>query len=102
MKDKHFYVEELHRKLQETAPALASAITQRDLAILVSEGIDCLKEIIIKGEPIRFHKFGIFELYASKRRKGRNPQTGEAITIPPRKKVKFRTSKTFADDVINL
>jgi len=102
MKDKHFYAEELHRRLQRTTPALASAITQRDLEVLVTEAIACLKEIIVKGEPIRLHKFGIFELYASKRRKGRNPQTGESISIPPRKKVKFRTSKTFADEVIDL
>jgi len=102
MKDKNSFSEELFRRIEEKYPSMATNFTKKDAATLTNEFIDCLKDVIKDGEPIRFHGFGIFELYASKRRKGRNPQTGESIDIPPRKKVKFRTSKSFADQVINL
>lgn len=102
MKDKHSFVSLLHERVQKKFPVLASSLTKKDLVVIFNETIDCLKDVIKEGEPIRFHGFGIFELYASKRRRGRNPQTGEVIDIPPRKKVKFRTSKSFADEVIDL
>lgn len=102
MKDKHTFTTALHERIEDKYPGIAAAISKKDVAILVGEFIDCLKDAIQQDEPIRFHGFGIFELYASKRTKGRNPQTGESIQIPPRKKVKFRTSKSFADSVIHL
>ena len=37
----------------------------------------------------------MFEAYDKASRKGRNPQTDEAITLPPRKVVVFRLSRKF-------
>jgi DNA-binding protein HU-beta len=37
-----------------------------------------------------------------KARMGRNPQTGEAIKIPARKKVGFTVSKNFKDSVLGV
>ncbi len=39
--------------------------------------------------------FGKFEAYDKEARKGRNPQTDETITLPPRKVVVFRLSRKF-------
>ena len=39
--------------------------------------------------------FGKFEAYDKNARKGRNPQTDESITLPPRKVVVFRLSRKF-------
>ena len=36
----------------------------------------------------------------TKARMGRNPQTGEAIKIPARKKVRFTVAKTFKESVL--
>jgi len=43
--------------------------------------------------------FGTFEVRDRAERKGRNPQTGEEITIPERKVPAFRAGKTFKDSV---
>ena len=43
--------------------------------------------------------FGTFEIRDRVERKGRNPQTGEEITIPERKVPAFRAGKTFKENV---
>ncbi len=43
--------------------------------------------------------FGTFETKDRASRKGRNPQTGEEITIPERTAPVFRAGKTFKDKV---
>jgi len=102
MKVKHNFLDLMYAKIGQRFPDLCLRVTRSDIDNIYNVGIETLKEMIKSGDPIRFHGFGIFELYASKRRVGRNPQTGETIPIPPRKKVKFRTSKAFADEVIDL
>jgi len=102
MNDKHNFTDFLYSQVEKDDPELFTRLNKKDVITLVNTGIKGLKSMIKTGEPLRFHGFGIFELYASKRRVGRNPQTGETIKIPPRKKVKFRTSKAFADEVIDL
>jgi len=43
--------------------------------------------------------FGTFEVKDRSERKGRNPQTGEEITIPARTVPVFRAGKSFKDSV---
>jgi DNA-binding protein HU-beta len=54
---------------------------------------------IIAGKKARIDKIGV--LYAKERaaRKGRNPQTGEEISIPASKKIAFRAAKSLKDAV---
>jgi len=59
----------------------------------------CIKEDINNGIDVRLHNFGTFKLTTRSdrpERQGRNPSTGETITIPaqPEKKViTFKQSK---------
>ena len=55
-----------------------------------------------KGEPLKIPGLGIFRLRKMKARMGRNPQTGEAIKIPARKKVGFTVSKSFKETVLGI
>ena len=50
---------------------------------------------IKKDNALLISGFGKFEAYDKASRKGRNPQTDEAITLPPRKVVVFRLSRKF-------
>ena len=53
--------------------------------------LDFLTETVVKsvkkGESVKIPGLGIFRLRKMKARMGRNPQTGEPIKIPARKKV---------------
>jgi integration host factor subunit alpha len=54
-----------------------------------------MKQAIKKDHALLISGFGKFEAYDKKARKGRNPQTDETITLPPRKVVVFRVSRKF-------
>ena len=52
--------------------------------------ISVLSETIANGEQVSFTGFGSFKVVERSERKGRNPRTGAAVKIPPRKVIKFR------------
>ena len=54
-----------------------------------------MKQAIKKDDALLVSGFGKFEAYDKEARKGRNPQTDETITLPPRKVVVFRLSRKF-------
>lgn len=89
-----------------------SNLTRKELAEAVSnnlgysqtscaEIVDCLLEnmkgALITGEEIKLVHFGTFTLRDKNSRTGRNPRTGEPITIKKRKMVSFRPSKSLRD-----
>jgi len=64
----------------------------KDVFGLISEALD-------KGERVHIPGFGTFTVKERAERKGRNPRTGEVITIPARKVVHFKPSKALKVEV---
>jgi integration host factor subunit alpha len=62
---------------------------------IVETLLKLMKQAIKKDHALLISGFGKFEAYDKKARKGRNPQTDETITLPPRKVVVFRVSRKF-------
>ncbi len=62
--------------------------------------IDTVVKTVKKGESVKISGLGVFRLRRMKARMGRNPQTGEPIKIPARRKVGFSVAKTFKDTVL--
>lgn len=54
-----------------------------------------MKRAIKDDYALLISGFGKFEAYDKKARKGRNPQTEETITLPPRTVCVFRLSRKF-------
>ena len=50
---------------------------------------------MVKEDKISIFNFGTLEVKESKERKGHNPATGEPLTIPASKSVKFKQSKVL-------
>lgn len=69
----------------------------------IEEIMNYLSEEAQKGEDnrdnVQLIGFGTFEAKDRKARKGRNPQTGEEISIPERTVPVFRAGKTFKENV---
>jgi DNA-binding protein HU-beta len=67
------------------------------------EAIDALLEAVTsavtRGETVQLIGFGSFSMGARSERTGRNPSTGETITIPAAKTLKFTVGKSFKDAV---
>lgn len=57
--------------------------------------VDTIQAQVKKGKDVRIVGFGTFTRAQRKARKGRNPQTGEAIKIKATKYPKFRPGTAF-------
>ena len=62
---------------------------------LVELTLETLKEAIAKEGHVKISGFGNFIVKRKAARKGRNPQTGEEITITPRKILTFKASQVL-------
>lgn len=54
-----------------------------------------IRDSLKRGEKVVITGFGTFSLRSRKSRKGRNPKTGEAITIPARTAPGFTPGKSL-------
>ncbi len=54
---------------------------------------ESLKGALGKGRRIELRKFGVFSVKPRKTGIGRNPRTGEEVSIPPGKAVRFKPGK---------
>jgi DNA-binding protein HU-beta len=82
--------------------ATGADITKKQADTVLTSLIDTCQKSVKKGEPVKIPGLGILRLRKMKARMGRNPQTGEAIKIPARKKVGFTVSKAFKDSVLGV
>lgn len=74
-------------------------VTKRDAHAMVESVFSILKETLKSGEDVKISGFGKFEVKQKNDRRGRNPQTGEAITIAARKVLTFKPSMVLRDGV---
>jgi integration host factor subunit alpha len=70
-------------------------ISNREAARLVEIIFETIKGRLGGGEKVQITGFGTFLVRAKRERRGRNPQTGEAMLIRPRRSVVFRPSRLF-------
>lgn len=61
--------------------------------------IDTVTEELKNGGKVQLVGFGTFEVVERAERQGRNPKTGESITIPASKSPKFKAGKALKDIV---
>lgn len=59
--------------------------------------LDIIKKSLENGEDVLISGFGKFSVKEKDARKGRNPQTGEALMIEPRRVVTFTGSRKLRD-----
>ena len=69
-----------------------SSITQQDILLCMDTILETILEGLKKGERIAIQNFGTFYIQEYPERQSRNPKTGEIITVPPKKIIKFKIS----------
>lgn len=74
---------------------LSKAAAGRVLDVVIAAITDSLG----KGKPVALVGFGTFVVSKRKQRSGRNPQTGETITIPAAKVPRFKAGKHLKEKV---
>lgn len=61
--------------------------------------LESIKNSLSKGDKVTLVGFGSFTSTKRKARKGRNPKTGQEITIPEKNVVKFRSGSFLSESV---
>ncbi len=69
--------------------------TKNDAFEMVELTLEVLKKAIATEGHVKISGFGSFTVNLKKARKGRNPQTGDEITITPRKILTFKASQVL-------
>lgn len=69
--------------------------SKKEAAELVELVFETLKENITTGEKVKISGFGNFVVRSKRSRIGRNPQTGDQITISARHVLTFRPSQVL-------
>ena len=82
-----------------SAVATATGKPKGDAAKAVTAVLHGIQEALKKGDKVSIAGFGVFEIADRPEREGRNPQTGQSITIAASKAVKFKPSKGLRDAV---
>jgi integration host factor subunit alpha len=69
--------------------------SKKEAADLVDQVFDTIKAVLESGEKIKISGFGNFVVREKKPRPGRNPQTGQEITIEARRVLTFKPSNVL-------
>ena len=81
------------------AVAEKAEISKKDAEKAVKAFTDVVSEEVVNGGKIQLVGFGTFEVSERPAREGRNPRTGETMTIAATKTPKFKVGKALKDMV---
>jgi len=76
-------------------------ISQKDIKEVIEAFFLEIGNILAKGDRIELRGFGVFKPILRKEKIGRNPKTGEIITIPKKMAVIFKPGKELKEKVEN-
>ena len=74
-------------------------ITKAQAEKAVDGFVSAISDALADGEKVTLVGFGTFSVGARSEREGRNPRTGDKITIPASKVVKFKPGKSLSEKV---
>lgn len=92
---------DLIKVVKDTVSETLEGVTAKDTAVFVDATIKAIQDTVIAGERVQIVGFGTFETTTRSAREGRNPATGESISIPASKAPKFKAGKAFKEAVKN-
>ena len=75
--------------------------TKKEVEIIINQFLDQIGKNLENHDKVQLIGFGSFNAKNLKARKGRNPQTGEEITIKARRQISFVAGKELKGRVNN-
>ncbi|MGI5922130.1 MAG: HU family DNA-binding protein [Syntrophomonadaceae bacterium] len=77
--------------------AATAGMTKKDVEKVVNAFFETVEGALKAGDKVQLIGFGTFEVRDRQARKGRNPQTGEEISIPATRVPAFKAGKALKD-----
>jgi len=85
---------EIAEKIQEK-----TGMSKKTSVDMLESVLSLIKSTLETGEKIKIAGFGNFEVKQKRDRRGRNPQTGETITIEARRILSFKPSAVLKEAI---
>ncbi len=79
--------------------AQRASVTKKQADAVLTAAIDAIMDAVSNGDKVTLVGFGSFEARERQEREGRNPKTGEKMTIPATKVPAFSAGKLFKEKV---
>lgn len=76
-----------------------TGVSQGQAGKMLDAVLSSISDALAKGEDVRLTGFGTFKVSESKERQGRNLRTGEAMTIPARRRASFSAGSQLVEAV---
>mgnify|MGYP006209624139 FL=1 len=86
-------------ELIERLAARQTLLTGKDVELAVKTIVEQMSETLASGERIEIRGFGSFSLHYRAPRIGRNPKTGEAVSLEGKSTPHFKPGKELRDRV---
>ena len=86
-------------ELIEKLAAAQSQLTAKDMELAVKMILDHMSDALARGERIEIRGFGSFSLHYRAPRVGRNPKTGEPVSLPGKYVPHFKPGKELRERV---
>ena len=77
--------------------AAKTELGKAEVEVAVDSVLELITEALRSNERVDIRGFGSFVVKERKERQGRNPRTGETITIPAKRDASFRPGKELTE-----
>lgn len=74
-------------------------LSRQDSADLVDRVFQLMSDELARGKSVKLSSFGAFHVRDKNQRMGRNPKTGEEVSIEPRRVIVFKSSQVLKERV---
>jgi integration host factor subunit beta len=86
---------ELVDKIAEKKPGL----TRKQVEVIVNTVLDGIKDALSSEDKVEIRGFGSFRVRHRRAKEGRNPKTGDTVSVPPKKVPFFKAGKEMREMV---
>jgi len=79
--------------------ARAASLTKRECELIVDTVFDNVTQALCRGDKVELRGFGSFRIRQRNPRKGRNPRTGDPVSVPEKRVPFFKVGKRLRERV---
>ena len=87
------------RELIEKLAEKVKDLSLKDAELIVNTVFDSMTEALASGDRIEIRGFGSFQVKERRAREGRNPRTGEKVSVASKKVPFFKVGKELKERV---
>lgn len=76
-----------------------TSLTRKQVEVVVNTVLDGIKDALSREDKVEIRGFGSFRIRHRRAKEGRNPKTGETVSVPPKKVPFFKAGKEMREMV---